>query len=197
MLFRSPHDRRYRSDWKMPMWAVALATSAAPTYLPSFTYQGHTYLDGGLWANNPSLVGVVEAMEMGASLANIRVLNISTTSTARDCLVFSTPFIPLQISLAKMGKLPWASRILSTVMQADSFSTTHMYLRQMLAPGNLAAIDEQLNHGHADLDKINYSEFYTLGTCAGEQAKNALNSFFEHVAPDYTPNEEAIRDAPV
>lgn len=193
-LLKTPHDKRYRSDWKMPMWAVAMATSAAPTYFPSFNYQGNTYLDGGVWANNPSLIGVVEALEMGAKIENIRVLNISTTSSNTDCLVFNIPLLPFKAPYGRLGKIPWASRILEVIMQANSFSTTNMYLRQMLADGNLAVIDDTMNYGHAGLDNINYEEFYTRGISAAEQAKNSLNSFFEHYASAYKPNQEAIRD---
>lgn len=191
-LLKTPHDKRYRSDWKLPMWAVAMATSAAPTYLPSFKYRGNTYLDGGLWANNPSLVGVIEALEMGASIKNIRVLNISTTSSNSDCLVFKFPFLPVKAPYGRLGKLPWASRILTVMMQANSHSTTHMYLRQMLTAGNLAVIDEHINVGHADLDDINYEEFYTRGRSAAEQAKNSINHYFDHIATEYAPNREAI-----
>lgn len=37
---------------------VALSTSAAPFYLPYYTWQdGHTYIDGGLYQNNPAIFG--------------------------------------------------------------------------------------------------------------------------------------------
>lgn len=193
-ILKTPHDKRYRSDWKMPMWAAAMATSAAPTYFPSFKYKGNTYLDGGIWANNPSLIGVIEALEMGANIENIRVLNLTTTSSNTDCLVFNIPFLPFKAPYSRLGKIPWATRILEIMMQANSFSTTHMYLRQMLAEGNLAVIDDPINYGHAGLDDINYDEFYTRGISAAEQARNSLELFFEHVATEYKPNEEAIRD---
>lgn len=44
---------------------VALATSAAPTYFPVCEidyYDYKQFVDGGLWANNPALVGLVEAV---------------------------------------------------------------------------------------------------------------------------------------
>ncbi len=193
-LLKTPHDKRYRSDWKLPMWAVAMATSAAPTYLPSFRFNGNTYLDGGLWANNPSLVGVIEALEMGAKIENIRVLNISTTSSNSDCLVFNFPLLPFKASYGRLGKLPWATKILTIMMQANSYSTTNMYLRQMLSEGNLAVIDEQINLGHAALDDINYDEFYTRGKSAGELAKNSINNYFEHNATEYIPSKEAMKN---
>lgn len=191
-LLKTPHDKRYKLDWKMPMWAVAMATAAAPTYVPSFTYQDKTYLDGGLWANNPSLVGVVEALEMGAKLENIRVLNISTTSSESDCLEFKVPLLPMKAPASRLGKLPWASRILPVVMRASSYSMTRMYLQQMLAAGNLAVIDDQLNDGHADLDCINYGEFYERGRSAGEQAWRGIAQFFDQEASPYIPCKEAM-----
>src|SRR2546426_3847238 len=31
-LFKTPHHKRLKRDYKVPMWEIALATSAAPTY---------------------------------------------------------------------------------------------------------------------------------------------------------------------
>jgi len=44
---------------------VALATSAAPTYFPLCeipAYNHKQFVDGGVWANNPTLVGIIEAL---------------------------------------------------------------------------------------------------------------------------------------
>lgn len=49
----------------LPMVDVALATSAAPTFFPLAEIEkenGTQYVDGGVWANNPSLVGFTEAI---------------------------------------------------------------------------------------------------------------------------------------
>jgi predicted patatin/cPLA2 family phospholipase len=45
---------------------IALATSAAPTILPIVSipgYEGRQFVDGGVYANNPTLVGVAEALK--------------------------------------------------------------------------------------------------------------------------------------
>ncbi len=34
-LFKTPHHERLTRDWRVPMWKVGLATSAAPTYSPA------------------------------------------------------------------------------------------------------------------------------------------------------------------
>lgn len=41
---------------------VALATSAAPTYLRAVPNNGYLMVDGGLWANNPVMNAVTEAL---------------------------------------------------------------------------------------------------------------------------------------
>src|SRR5207253_2507403 len=58
-LFKTPHHPRLLRDWRLPMVDVALATSAAPTYFPATIVDGIALIDGGVWANNPSMVGVV------------------------------------------------------------------------------------------------------------------------------------------
>lgn len=81
-LFKTPHHERLRRDWSVPMWQVAMATTAAPTYFPTYSLPNeHVRLvDGGVWANNPSMVGVVEAVSMfGQPLEQIRLLSLGTT----------------------------------------------------------------------------------------------------------------------
>jgi patatin-like phospholipase/acyl hydrolase len=85
-LFKTPHHPRLRRDHRVEMWAVGMATSAAPTYFPTFRLPGgHVRLvDGGVWANNPAMVGVTEAVSMfGQPLEGIRVLSIGTTASVR------------------------------------------------------------------------------------------------------------------
>lgn len=79
-LFKTPHDERLRRDRRIPMVDVALATSAAPGYLPAAHVDGHRLRDGGLWANNPSVVGIAEAISLGWPLEGVAVLNIGATT---------------------------------------------------------------------------------------------------------------------
>lgn len=65
IMFKTPHlpglvrDRHYR------LVDVVLATTAAPTYFPRATIgTGSAFVDGGLWANNPSMVALAEALQI-------------------------------------------------------------------------------------------------------------------------------------
>jgi len=47
-----------------PLWVAARATSSAPTYYDVCEYQGHKFVDGALFANNPTLFGLGEAKQL-------------------------------------------------------------------------------------------------------------------------------------
>lgn len=62
-VFKTAHHPRFNVDWKERAVDVALATAAAPTYLPGHQLSsGVSLLDGGIWANNPVGLAVVEAI---------------------------------------------------------------------------------------------------------------------------------------
>ncbi|MEI2652146.1 MAG: patatin-like phospholipase family protein [Microthrixaceae bacterium] len=94
-IFKTPHNTRLARDWRIPMVDIAMATSAAPLYFPAARVDGHRLIDGGVWANNPSVVAIAEAVSMlDQPLSSIRVLNVGTVdqprttpsaSTAADC----------------------------------------------------------------------------------------------------------------
>ncbi len=71
-------------DNKIKYVDIALATSAAPTYFPirEIEQLNKQYIDGGLWANNPALVGVMEALfhfvGKNKDYDSIQVLSISS-----------------------------------------------------------------------------------------------------------------------
>lgn len=83
-VFKTAHHDRFREDYTRTAVEVALSTAAAPTYFPrSVTTSGEQLVDGGIWANCPAMVGVVEALDLGASLATINLLSIGTLAESR------------------------------------------------------------------------------------------------------------------
>ncbi len=81
-LMKTPHHPRLSRDHSRKLVEVALATSAAPYYLPSFTStDGERFIDGGVWANDPIAVAVVEAVGyLEVPPESVRVLSIGTTT---------------------------------------------------------------------------------------------------------------------
>jgi hypothetical protein len=61
-IFKTPHHPDFHLDGSQTMVDVALATSAAPTYFRSHDSAGYRFIDGGLWANNPVMLGLVDAL---------------------------------------------------------------------------------------------------------------------------------------
>src|SRR5262249_28062883 len=64
LLFRTPHHPSFAHDGERTAASVGLATAAAPTFFQAYTSDRskRTYVDGGVWANCPALVGIVEAI---------------------------------------------------------------------------------------------------------------------------------------
>lgn len=142
-IFKTPHHERLRRDWRIPMVDVALATSAAPTYFPAANVDGHRLVDGGVWANNPSVVGITEAVSMlGIPLAAIGVLNIGTTDQVSHH--------PRKLDTGGLGT--WAPHVIPLVLTASSRGAQgiaehlvgrHNYSRfDAIVPGGLYTLDD-------------------------------------------------------
>lgn len=62
-IFKTPHHPDYKKDWPKTMAHAAETTSAAPTFFsPVKGTDGYEFVDGGIWANNPIMVGVADTL---------------------------------------------------------------------------------------------------------------------------------------
>lgn len=61
-IYKTPHHPDYQKDQHEQMVCVAMATAAAPTFFKSFENNHYTFVDGGIWANNPIMNAVVDAL---------------------------------------------------------------------------------------------------------------------------------------
>ncbi len=76
-IFKTPHHPDFRKDLHEPMVKVALATSAAPTYYRPLRDAGYTFVDGGVWANNPIMIALTEALtSFDVTRDRIRILSL-------------------------------------------------------------------------------------------------------------------------
>ncbi|HNO77602.1 MAG TPA: CBASS cGAMP-activated phospholipase [Phycisphaerae bacterium] len=79
-VFKSKYADGFIRDPGVKLSDAVLASCSAPTYFdPHFVDDIYQLVDGGLWANNPSLVAAIDAhYRLQVPLANIRVLSIGT-----------------------------------------------------------------------------------------------------------------------
>ena len=82
-IFKTPHHPDYQKDRVERMVRVAMATSAAPTYFRTLANNGYVMADGGIWANNPVMNAVVDALACyELERSQVRVLSLGCGETS-------------------------------------------------------------------------------------------------------------------
>ncbi|QDT38549.1 CBASS cGAMP-activated phospholipase [Stratiformator vulcanicus] len=89
-VFRTPHLPGVGDAADLRLVDILLAATAAPTYFPhKMMPDGDAYCDGGVWANNPAVIAVAEAVKIRdyyrcpedtapVDLSDVHVLSIGT-----------------------------------------------------------------------------------------------------------------------
>lgn len=78
-VFKSKFHDEFVRDPKVRVSDAVLASCSAPTYFDPHLVGDYQVADGGLWANNPSLVATIDAhYRLGIPLEDIRVLSVGT-----------------------------------------------------------------------------------------------------------------------
>lgn len=171
-LFKS-HDDRHKH---LMAYQIAMATSAAPLYFQAIDLplgqdrENQTFVDGGVWANCPVLVGIAEAVSFfGKRLDEIEVLSIGTT------------YKPFRIKEKhKEGSLvDWSlgrdlAAFIGSAQEAGSFGTA----RTMLGENNIHRItNRQAEHIPLD-DASKIEELIALGKYAAQQEMSKVKAMF-------------------
>jgi uncharacterized protein len=142
-LYKTPHDEKLCTDFKEAAVDVAMATAAAPTFFPVHrTKRGMELMDGGLWANNPLMVAVVEAMTLlGQRADDIRALTVGCTATPMG----------LGGSLSKGGRAQWALPAIDWLMHGQSLTAVNQ-ARLLIGKENVLRIQHMVPPGRFALD---------------------------------------------
>ncbi len=78
-IYKTPHHPDYQKDRHKKFAYVALHTTAAPSYYPGVEDDGYVMIDGGIWANNPVMNALVDALAcFDVERENIRILSLGT-----------------------------------------------------------------------------------------------------------------------
>lgn len=177
-LFRTAHHPRLRRDWRERAVDVAMATSAAPTYLPGFPLAGSRLIDGGIWANNPAMVAVVEAVgTCEVPLGNLRVFSLGTTAEVRR----------RSHRLDRGGMLPWARAATDVLLRAQSISADNQ-VYHLLPAERLLRLDPIVPVGMFALDKANADDLIGLASHVSRPTSALFaDRFLDHMAAPFTP----------
>lgn len=109
-IYKTPHHPDYKKDRTASMVTVGLATAAAPTFFQALPNEGYMMIDGGLWANNPVMNALVDALTcFDLDRGQIQILSLGCGETA-----FS-----VSSAMAKGGLLHWYNAI-RAAMRAQS-----------------------------------------------------------------------------
>ncbi|RPI15034.1 MAG: patatin [Acidobacteriales bacterium] len=129
--FFKSRNARARADYDFAMKQVARAASAAPTYFEPLKLDSalprdyYSLIDGGVYANNPAMCGLVEARTMWPDARDFLLASLGTGEQLK----------PLPYDKVKgWGLAHWAKPALEIVLDAVS-STVDYQLRQLLPPG--------------------------------------------------------------
>lgn len=138
LCFKTRHHAEFDRDHRLPAWKVAMATSAAPIYYTVYEDEAGTdFVDGGLWANCPVLVGAIEAIDrFGRARTDVDILSVGTT--------FSSFRLPPK---SRRGGL-LASRSVIKLMFETNRRAAMFMARRLVGPNSVVEID----HHTADFD---------------------------------------------
>lgn len=178
-LFKTPHHERLRRDYKVPLWQVGLATTAAPTYFESFKeLDSLRLIDGGVWANNPTMVGIAEAVSMlGVPLQNISVFSMGTSDPVKD----------RARHLDWGGRLAWAKSAVDVVLRGQSLGT-HKQAVHLLGADKVFRIDPRVPDKMFALDRLNMDELLSKAAYESRIISPTFERLFtSHKASPYKP----------
>lgn len=124
-IFKYDHSEGNLSrDNKTKYAEVALATSAASTYLPIVQIESHDnkqFIDGGVYANNPTLIGIVEALKYfvgkDKNFDHLRVMSIASLETPGGSRI---------LPKKNRSALEWGGKLVSPFLDGQAYVTNFM-----------------------------------------------------------------------
>lgn len=202
-VYKTPHHEELIRDYLIPAHHAAVSTSSAPFYFAphSFKYEcpktgtkseiAHN-IDGGVFANNPTLIGIMEATQsLQIPFDEIKVLSIGTGGSK----FYETS------TRKKFGPLYWVNgiRIMELLFNTQSEHTDNLIklLNQGLGQGGenkfiYKRIQHEFQKGDKfKLDETNRLKISQLETYAHNLFKVngefILNTFLKETKREYKP----------
>lgn len=170
-VFKTSHASDLYMDYKEKIVDVLLSTTAAPTYFAPHRWKNGAYIDGGIGANNPAFLALVEGISYrcGWNKEDIYLLSLgcmeddASATTGRE----------------KMGFL-CVPKIISLFMEAESQYSQNI-CKILLGEERYLRVNAEGSRGQASLDRItpdslNFLE--TMGVHAAQVHMERIKTMF-------------------
>lgn len=107
------------SDASWPMWEVARAGVAAETYFPPW----RGYADGGIYANNPSMVAIAGACKyLNCKVSDLEICSIGTGDS---------PYTSLGTPKGSWSRIHWGAWLLEALLNGAANSMHEYFARSL------------------------------------------------------------------
>ncbi len=192
-VFKTPHFKNKNLDNKRKLSEICLASAAAPTYFPIAKLEHpdgnkiDSFIDGGLWANNPVLIGLAEALHLCGD-RDVEIISIGT----RAAIVGK--MIPAEIS--DVGIWFWRGGTKPLHASMDAQANGHFYTAKFIADGisklGKRCVIQRLHQEppsgeqmeHLDLDNVDPVAITTLVNLAVRDAE-LINGMINNKTENY------------
>jgi uncharacterized protein len=128
-VFKTPHISLKNADDNKPIIDVCLASSAAPIIFPLAGIKEQDvvshFVDGGLWANNPILIGLTESLILSDKDQPIEIISIGTCPPPGG--------MALTDKEAKRGIVEWGAGIKILELSMDAQASGNQFIASFLA----------------------------------------------------------------
>ncbi len=186
-VFRSRHLPKGVHDQDLKISDVLIAATAAPTYFPHRQIGESSFVDGGVWASDPSLLAVAEAIRIQQFEKR---LGPSPHVDTTDIHLLSVGTGRAEYSLSPPGSdagiLYWASRV-GDVMGTSQVQGIHLPLKFLLGD-RYRHVNFKMTE-YWGLDAVEHiPELFRVGKERAAATFNMIDEqFFQHSRRPFTP----------
>ena len=162
-VYKTSHAKGLRRDRDKKLVDILMATSAAPLYFKPYEWGNSKYIDGGLWANNPSHIAILEGItRCNWELGKIKLLSISCTE--------NTSSLP-KYNNFNFWNIKSLKKLIEVVFQSGSQYVEHT--SEFLLKDRYVRINTVLADKLVSLDKTSPNSMRIL--CANAETEAAYN----------------------
>jgi len=179
-IFKTPHHPDFRKDGFEAMTKVAAATAAAPTFYKPLEDGGYRFVDGGVWANNPIMIALVDVLScFDVPRERVKILSLGCGDD---------PYTVGRVKIIRGGMLAWRD-IIYAAMRLQSLNALGQ-AGLLIGPERIIRLDAPTSEQKIEMDnwKRACEELPEAAEAAlGERGSAAADMFLKEPADAFRP----------